>query len=337
MADKSLKLAAIAVLKQSAEPLPLSILVSNLSQIPERTLRRWLAAWVDEGAIERIGRGRATRYRYIGVKPVAPVELGFLHTLDDDLKVTLLSQLRDLWTHNSTAIEGNTLTLGDTHFLLEQGLTISGKPLKDHQEVIGHAKAIVLLYRCIDVPLTEATVFELHKAVQSEQVSDIYKPIGAWKVEMNGTYVVLDDSSQSFIEYAPPRDVPKLMAQLIDAINMVNFNRVTLDNAHQLYAKIHMGIAHIHPFWDGNGRIARLLANILLLKAGLPPLVIELAQRRTYIQTLASYQIAIGQLSSATGVWPDLDQLQDFEAFCEAAYSTTIALVGRVFSLQKKR
>jgi Fic family protein len=70
---------------------------------------------------------------------------GFLQNLDNDIRDALLKQLRNLWTHTSTAIEGNTLTLGETAFVLEEGLTISGKPLKDQQEVVGHARAIDLI------------------------------------------------------------------------------------------------------------------------------------------------------------------------------------------------
>ena len=60
--------------------------------------------------------------------------LTFLKGFDDDLKKALITQLRDLWSHTSTAIEGNTLTLGETAFVLEEGLTISGKPLTDVPE-----------------------------------------------------------------------------------------------------------------------------------------------------------------------------------------------------------
>ena len=62
-----------------------------------------------------------------------------------DLHQSLLSQIRELWTHTSTALEGNTLTLGETKFVIEEGLTVSGKPLQDHQEVMGDARAIELI------------------------------------------------------------------------------------------------------------------------------------------------------------------------------------------------
>jgi Fic family protein len=70
----------------------------------------------------------------------------FFNNLDSDLRTALQAQLRDLWTHTSTAIEGNTLTLGETKFVIEEGLTVSGKPLKDHSEVVGHARALDLIY-----------------------------------------------------------------------------------------------------------------------------------------------------------------------------------------------
>jgi len=71
---------------------------------------------------------------------------GFLNGLDNDIRAALIAQLRNLWTHGSTALEGNSLTLGETVFVIEEGLTVSGKPLKDHEEVIGHARGIDMVY-----------------------------------------------------------------------------------------------------------------------------------------------------------------------------------------------
>lgn len=74
------------------------------------------------------------------------LDLQALRDLDRDIRQSLLHQIRDLWTHTSTALEGNILTLGETKFVIEEGLTVAGKPLKDHQEVMGHARAIELIY-----------------------------------------------------------------------------------------------------------------------------------------------------------------------------------------------
>ena len=141
----------------------------------------------------------------------------FLKDLDNDIREALLVQLRNLWTHTSTAIEGNTLTLGETAFVLEEGLTISGKSLKDHEEVVGHAKAIDLVYDFIRRKsyLTEKDLFDLHKAVQTERIFDVYKPVGDWKVEPNSTVIVSGDD-QIIFEYASPKDVPELMQSWLD-------------------------------------------------------------------------------------------------------------------------
>jgi len=328
------------MLRRSPTPLTRADIAHRAgAELPQRTLRRWLSEWVTDGLVERSGVGRSTRYRHIApfANDPAPAFLGFLRGLDSDLKRELLAQVRDLWTHTSTALEGNTLTLGDTHFVLEEGLTISGKPIKDHQEVIGHARAIDLLYHSLSEPLTEEIVFDLHKAVQTDRVTDVYKPNGAWKVEPNGTHAVTADGSQVFIEYAMPGFVSMLMAEILDYINSVSPVAVTPTSAHEYYAKVHMGVAHVHPFWDGNGRIARLLANIPLLKAGLPPLTMPQAERRTYLELLAEYQIGIGQLNDETGAWPDESQLAGFNQFCENNYEATRKLVEAAHEIQSRR
>ena len=90
----------------------------------------------------------------------------FFNGLDPDLKDSLKSQLRDLWTHMSTAIEGNTLTLGETRCVIEDGLTVPGKPLTAHNEVIGHARAIDLIYELVKAEqLTEGDLFNLHRTI----------------------------------------------------------------------------------------------------------------------------------------------------------------------------
>jgi len=99
----------------------------------------------------------------------------FLKNLDEDIRKSLVSQIRNLWTHSSTAIEGNTLKLGETAFVIEEGLTVSGKPLKDHQEVVGHARAIDLIYGMLEkiTPITEEDLFNLHRSIQTTLIIDM--------------------------------------------------------------------------------------------------------------------------------------------------------------------
>lgn len=379
MNQKAKKLNLLTQLKNAQFPLSLPELSTlSANAIPQRTMRRWLTSWVEQGIIERTGQKRGTKYQLINksllygqnkdnidsllentvrepndnksndTPPLIGTFLsdqGFLKDIPKHRRTALLEQIRDLWTHNSTALEGNTLTLGDTHAVLGMGLTVSGKPLREHQEIVGHAKAIDLLYQCMDKPLTKETIFDLHKAVQTDIVNDIFKPLGKWKVEINGTYALSYDADdidkrngkQVFIEYAHPLHVDSLMTVLIEYINGIDVTRINLKNTSMIYAKIHMAFVHIHPFWDGNGRLARLLANIVLLKAGLPPLVIEKTQRREYIECLAEYQITAGQLKAGQlkaeaknptpELWPNEKALDPFIVFCENAYEATKTLI----------
>ena len=270
-----------------------------------------------------------------------PPKLAPLAGLDPDLARSLLAQVRDLWTHGSTALEGNTLTLGETKFVIEEGLTVSGKPLKDHQEVVGHARAIELVYGLLEDwparPVTAEHLFALHGAVQTSMVTGIYKPIGAWKREPNGTYAVTEDGRQTFIDYAAPADVPALMDAWLAELNRPGAAALDEDAALTAYARLHLGFVHIHPFWDGNGRMARLVANLPLLRAGQLPVVIDARERKRYIDTLAAYQLAVGPLTPATGVWPRPDLEAPFVRLCRDAYAATRALVAAAHAQQAAR
>ncbi|MCF8074774.1 MAG: Fic family protein [Desulfotignum sp.] len=264
----------------------------------------------------------------------------FLKNLDQDLQHALLVQLRNLWTHTSTAIEGNTLTLGETAFVLEEGLTVSGKPLKDHEEVVGHARAIDLVYELLknESPFGEEELFRLHKAVQTQAVIDVYKPVGAWKKEHNSTVGVVDDK-QFIFEYAPPNDVPSLMKSWFKLFHETVQGVREGDKALALeaYVDIHVSFVRIHPFFDGNGRLARLVANIPVLKAGLPPVIIPKEQRKAYIDALSEYHHSAGQIKKGDELLPDPNGLKLFTSFCEQAWKISLFLVDEIHQKQRTR
>lgn len=265
---------------------------------------------------------------------------GFLKKLDQDLQQALLVQLRNLWTHTSTAIEGNTLTLGETAFVLEEGLTVSGKPLKDHEEVVGHARAIDLVYDLLETesPFGEEELFRFHKAVQTQAVIDVYKPVGAWKKEHNSTVGVVDEK-QFVFEYAPPDDVPSLMKIWFELFNQMNQDIREGDRARALeaYVDLHVSFVRIHPFFDGNGRLARLVANIPVLKAGLPPVIIPKELRKAYIDALSEYHYSVGQIKKGDELLPDQNGLKPFTSFCEQAWKTSLSLVDEIYQKQRAR
>lgn len=250
----------------------------------------------------------------------------FLEKFDNDLKKILLARIRDLWTHSSTAIEGNTLTLGETSFVLNQGLTISGKPLKDHEEVKGHAAAIDILYDMTHKAdkLTKENLFDLHKAVMLNLIIDIYQPVGKWKVEHNGTYHTDKNGKTIYKEYPAPDKIFGLMEKFIDEFNSIPIPSNEAE-AIKAYAKIHIDFTCIHPFADGNGRMARLLSNIPLLKAGMPPLVIKLEDKKEYLEILSQYD------------YNSKPQNGLFLTFLEKQYQETLGIIKEIEELQKKR
>jgi Fic family protein len=264
--------------------------------------------------------------------------LSFLEGLDNDIRKALMAQLRNLWTHTSTAIEGNTLTLGETAFVIEEGLTVSGKPLKDHQEVVGHARAIDLIYDMASrqTQIIEQDLFDLHRAVQTEIVIDVYKPVGAWKVEPNGTYIIKNEK-QIFFEYAAPEDVPDLMKKWLDLLNAKTNKKLSREQAMSAYIDLHVSFVRIHPFFDGNGRMARLISNIPIIKSGSPPIIIPKEYRRNYIMALSEYELSVGSVKRSEPLLPSKEKLTDFKNLCTESWKQSMNLVDEAWKKQAER
>lgn len=248
-----------------------------------------------------------------------------------------MNSLRDLWCHTSTALEGNSLTLGDTHFILEEGLTISGKPLKDHNEIHGHARAIALIYAMLEKDaIAEQDIFLLHKAIIAENVTDIYQPIGAWKAESNYTNYVSKSGKPAIREYPAHIFTPSLMAQWIDKCNNTLTQAKSRDDVVRAYADLHLTFVTVHPFYDGNGRMARLVSNLPVLKAGFPPIVVPKEDKKRYRETISSYQESIPNLAGLR----DLNQLpssDEFARLCEEYWAETISIVESARQLQNSQ
>ena len=260
----------------------------------------------------------------------------FLDGLDDDIRQGLLQKLKVSWTHHSTAIEGNSIGMFDTQMLIQEGLTVGGKTLREHHEVIGHARCVDLIYDMLGRDIVQEDLFALHKAVQLENVTDIFSPIGAWKVEPNGVYVALDEGDDYHV-FAAPEHVPSLMSEFIEELNAQSSGGVDLGNAAGAYTKLHAGFVSVHPFGDGNGRLARLLSNIPVLNAGFPPILVNKDQRPEYIRLLAAYQREASEITPTSGVWPagaDLDALRSFFSSC---YTQTAEWVKAAHALQQTR
>jgi len=260
-----------------------------------------------------------------------------LRNLDPDLREVFMQKLRVRWTHTSTALEGNTLNEGETLGLLQYGLTIAGKPLAHHNEVLGHSRAIELLYRLIDAarPLTEADMHALHAAIQTSVEVDYLRPVGAWKREPNSTLAKQEGKTVINDTYAMPEQVPALMQAWLR--EFARRRSDPAESASDAYAWSHATLVRIHPYADGNGRLARLVANVPVIEKGSLPILVPAEQRLDYIESLASWQLASGALRMNSSIEGDAAMLTRFYAKCAAWMEQSSSLVDEVWELQHKR
>lgn len=257
----------------------------------------------------------------------------FLDGLDDDLKEELKRTLAILWTYSSNAIEGNTLTLGDTNFIIREGLTIAGKKLREIEEATNHYNAVNLVYSMLQNPLTKDDIFKLHRFVMPSNVMDVQNPIGNWKENPNGT-MKFDEATQTskYIEYPSPMDIDKLMSIWIDKFNTLP-NIPNKQSAIECYSWVHTTFVSIHPFFDGNGRMARLLANIPILRNGLVPITISPDYRREYITILGNTQIVVNNQVQVNFDY----QSNDFEKLLSKAWQKSYDIVEEIQLAQRNR
>lgn len=178
------------------------------------------------------------------------------------------------WTYNSNHIEGNTLTLAETKMVLEDGITIGGKTLREHFEVINHKKAIHYLDSLVDQSnqIRSIDLLTIHEIVMHNILDDFAGRLRQGMVRIVGA------------NFTPPnaRKVPVLLDQLLEYIN-TNPNKYDVIALATLF---HHRFVWIHPFTDGNGRTVRLAMNLLLLRVGFPPVYILTQDRKKYISAL---------------------------------------------------
>jgi len=212
----------------------------------------------------------------------------------------LKQRLKIEWTYCSNAIEGNTISLGDTAFIIENGLTIKGKSIVEHTEIVGHARAVDLIYEMIEKDtIDKDDLFLLHRAVQTEFLIDSECPIGSYKVQPNGRYVKMPDGKYQHYYYPQPNDIEYLMGLWFESFGEIR-ELQSFDECAELYTDMHIAFASIHPFFDGNGRLARLIANIPLLKSGFLPIIISNDDREEYIELLSNYNLQAKELESTS-------------------------------------
>lgn len=177
------------------------------------------------------------------------------------------------WTYNSNALEGNTLTLKETKVVLE-GITIGGKSLREHFEAVNHHEAILFVEELVGqgAPLSEWDIKCIHQLILKNidnKNAGVYRNIN---VTISGA------------EHIPP-DYLHLQVEMEQFISWCA-EEGSLIHPVERAVKVHGEFVKIHPFVDGNGRTARLLMNLELMKSGYPPVILPVERRLEYYQAL---------------------------------------------------
>ncbi len=214
---------------------------------------------------ELLKKADSYKQKISSARPLAKEEL---QSLDNYFRIG--------FTYSSNALEGNTLTVSETKILLEDGITVGGRPLKDCYEAVGHGAAydfMLELARQQDMSITEDAIKKLHRLFYQKVDADQAGQYRSIQVYISGT------------EYVPPApdEVPRLMKHLID---LIHSSWATLHPI-ELAAMAHKRLVDIHPFTDGNGRTARLLMNLILVNAGYGVVSIPPVLRNDYIHALS--------------------------------------------------
>ena len=180
-------------------------------------------------------------------------------------------------TYTSNAIEGNTLTLRETAEVIEHGITVGGKKLREHIEAVDHYEALLWMREqaATTSPLGETTVVELHRRIVARSRPDIAGQYSRLPRRIAGSPVVFPN----------PAKIPDLMGDFGAWLNAA-----PLDPASAFEA--HFRLTAIHPFGDGNGRTARLMMNLMLIRGGYPPVAVRPEDRKTYLDALERGSLA---------------------------------------------
>lgn len=209
-----------------------------------------------------------------------------------ELENKIFQKLKLDWNYNSNAIEGNQLSYGETVAFLNFGLTAKGKPFKDHLDIKGHNEAIEFMLQLIkeNRPLSESDIKDLHKIILVEPyLSKTISPqgiefqkeikIGQYKTSPNHVKTVSGDIHY----YTNPEEVPFEMNNLLEW-----YRNAEEESLHPVVmsAIFHHKFTSIHPFDDGNGRLARILSNFILLKHNYPVIVIKNKDKVQYYAVL---------------------------------------------------
>ncbi|MDN3546874.1 Fic family protein [Mucilaginibacter aquaedulcis] len=217
-----------------------------------------------------------------------------MRPLPPDVEGRVMQKLRLDWNYNSNAIEGNKLSYGETVAFLMEGITAKGKPLKDHLDIRGHNQAINFLMDLVKDtrPISEADIRALHEMILVEPyevkaqtaegaLTSKWIKLGEYKILPNHVQTATGETHY----YTSPEETPIKMRELMEWYNQVSVS----EEVHPVVAAalFHHKFVAIHPFDDGNGRLSRILMNLILMQKGYPPVVVKMDDRKNYYSLLS--------------------------------------------------
>lgn len=220
--------------------------------------------------------------KYLEIKIANRIEeklsrLNDLRPLPQSALKKIQDHFRIEMTYNSNAIEGNSLTLKETFLVINEGITVKGKPLKDHLEARDHYLTLNYLYDLVENgkhhTMSEHLIRSMHQLIMQETDKE-------WAGVYRNANVIISGADS-----IPPDalEVAHKMKQLIDWVkgNKSNLHII------ELAALLHHKLVFIHPFFDGNGRTSRIIMNLLLMQYGFPLVIILKNDRKKYYNVLS--------------------------------------------------
>ncbi len=242
-----------------------------------------------------------------------------LQPISDDDRARLSRRFTIDFNYNSNHLEGNTLTYGQTEILLLFGKVIGEANVKDVQDMTASNVTLNMMKEEANIketPLTQAFIRTLHKTLLREDYT-VYRNLpggmqtsytvhaGQYKTRPNSVITRYGDR----FEYASPEETPALMADLVDWYNKAEAEGKL--SPVELAVLFHYRYIRIHPFEDGNGRIARLLVNYILTKHDYPMIVVRSRLKNEYLEALHAADLIVGSSPSA-GAKASLTKIKPF-------------------------
>lgn len=233
--------------------------------------------------------------------------------------------------YNSNHIEGNTLTYGQTEILLMFGKIIGEADVRDVQEMTASNVGLRMMTEeaaAKELPLTQNFIRTLHKTLLREDYT-VYRNLpggvqtsyvihaGLYKTRPNSVITRYGDR----FEYASPEETPGLMTDLVDWYNAAE--QEGLLSPVELAALFHYRYIRIHPFEDGNGRIARMMVNFILARHNYPMIVVRSRKKSAYLDALHQTDLEVGPVPS-DGAHAEITNIKPFLKYFNDLVATEV-------------